>query len=105
LRYIESQAAFEHLAANGLSVPAHKAVAESPAYLSPDAPPASKQVFLDALNYGRPEPVAGDWIGVHREITTALEGVYGVSAGDPQAALDGIADLVNELIAAEPQAA
>lgn len=105
LRHIESQAAFEHLAANGLSVPAHKAVAESPAYLGEDTPPASKQVFLDALNYGRPEPVAGDWIGVHREITTALEGVYGVSQRDPQAALDEIADLVNELIAAEPQAA
>lgn len=105
LRMIESQAAFEHFAANGLSVPAYRAVAESPAYLGEDTPPASKQVFLDALNYGRPEPVAGDWIGVHREITTALEGVYGVSARAPQEALDEIADLVNELIAAEPQAA
>jgi multiple sugar transport system substrate-binding protein len=105
LRHIESQAAFEHLAANGLSVPAHKAVAESPAYLGEDTPPASKQVFLDALNYGRPEPVAGDWIGVHREIVTALEGVYGVSQRPAQEAFDGIVDLVNELIAAEPQAA
>ncbi len=104
LRMVESQRAFEHLAANGLSVPAHQAVAESPAYLAEDAPPQSKQVFLDALNYGRPEPVAGDWIGVHREITTALEGVYGISARDPKAALDEIADLVNELIASEPQA-
>lgn len=103
LRMVESQQAFEHLAANGLSVPAHKAVAESPIYLGEDTPPASKQIFLDALNYGRPEPVAGDWIGVHREITTALEGVYGVSQRDPQAALDEIADLVNELIASEPQ--
>jgi hypothetical protein len=102
LRRGESKAAFEHLAANGLSGPAYKAVAESPAYLAPDAPPQSKQIFLDALNYGRPEPVAGDWIGVHREITTALEGVYGISARDPQAALDEIADLVNELIATEP---
>jgi hypothetical protein len=42
---------------------------------------------------------------VHREITTALEGVYGISKRDPKAALDEIADLVNELIAAEPQAA
>jgi multiple sugar transport system substrate-binding protein len=103
LRLIESQSAFEHLAANGLSVPAHKAVAESPAYLGEGTPPASKQVFLDALNYGRPEPVAGDWIGVHREITTALEGVYGISKRNPQEALDEIADLVNELIAAEPE--
>jgi multiple sugar transport system substrate-binding protein len=105
LRMIESQEAFEHLAATGLSVPAHMAVAESPAYLGEGTPPASKQVFLDALNYGRPEPVAGDWIGVHREITTALEGVYGLSARDPKEALDEIAPLVNELIAAEPTVA
>lgn len=104
LRMVESKEAFEHLAATGLSVPAHREVAESPAYLSEDQPPHSKHVFLEGLNYGRPEPVAGDWIGVHREITTALEGVYGISARDPKAALDEIADLVNELIAAEPEA-
>jgi hypothetical protein len=106
LRMVESKAAFEHLAATGLSVPAHREVAESPVAMNPDQPPASKQIYLDALNnYGRPEPVAGDWIGVHREITTALEAVYGVSKADPKTALDGIADLVNELIAAEPTAA
>jgi multiple sugar transport system substrate-binding protein len=105
LRMVESKAAFEHLAATGLRIPAHIEVASSPATMSPDQPPASKQIILDALNYGRPEPVAGDWIGVHREITTALEAVYGVSAADPKTALDGIADLVNELIAAEPTAA
>jgi multiple sugar transport system substrate-binding protein len=105
LRMIESEAAFTHLAETGLSVPAHMAVAEGPAHLSEEQPPASKQVFLEGLTYGRPEPVAGDWIGVHREITTALEGVYGVSARDPKAALDEIADRVNELIAAEPTAA
>lgn len=104
LRMVESQAAFEHLAANGLSVPAHMAVAQSPVFLGEDTPPASKQVFLDALTYGRPEPVAGDWIGVHREITAALEGVYGISAREPQAALDEIADTINELIAVEPTA-
>lgn len=104
LRMVESQAAFEHLAATGLSVPAHMAVAESPAYLGEDTPPEAKHVFLEGLSYGRPEPVAGDWIGVHREITSALEGVFGISARDPQVALDEIADLVNELIATEPEA-
>ena len=79
-------------------------MAQSPAHLNPDQPPASKQVFLDALTYGRPEPVAGDWIGVHGEIRTALEGVYGVSKRAPQEALSEIADRVNELIATEPSA-
>ena len=104
LRMVESEAAFKHLAETGLSVPAHQAVANSPEYLDPNQPPASKQIFLDALNYGRPEPVAGDWIGVHGEITTALQGVYGVSKRDPQEALSEIADRVNELIATEPSA-
>jgi multiple sugar transport system substrate-binding protein len=105
LSMLESEAAFEHLAATGLSVPARRSVAESPAYLGEGTPPASKQIFLDALTYGRPEPVAGDWIGVHREITTALEGVYGISQRDAKTALDEIAGAVNELIASEPQAA
>ena len=102
LRMVESEQAFTHLAETGLSVPAHRAVAEGPAHLDPELPPASKHIVLEGLNYGRPEPVAGDWIGVHREITTALEGVYGVSATDPKTALDGIVDLVNDLIASEP---
>jgi multiple sugar transport system substrate-binding protein len=106
LRMVESKEAFEHMAGNtGLSVPAHIEVAEGPVHLDPEIPPASKQVFLDALQYARPEPVAGDWIGVHREITAALEGVYGVSQRSPQEALDAIETLVNELIAAEPTAA
>jgi len=105
LRMIESKAAFEHLVTTGLSVPAYKEVAESPLHLNPDQPPVSKNVFLEALDYGRPEPVSGDWIGVHTEITSALEGVYGVSQRAPQEALDAIADRVNELIASEPAAA
>jgi multiple sugar transport system substrate-binding protein len=106
LRMLESKAAFEHMAGNtGLSVPAHIEVAEGPVHLNADNPPASKQVFLDALQYARPEPVAGDWIGVHREITAALEAVYGVSQRSPADALTEIEALVNELIAAEPTAA
>lgn len=104
LRMVESEEAFTHLAETGMSVPAHIAVAESPVHLDPELPPASKQVFLDALNYGRPEPVAGDWIAVHGEIRTALEGVYGINLRDAQEALSGIADRVNELIASEPSA-
>jgi multiple sugar transport system substrate-binding protein len=104
LRMVESEEAFQHLVSTGLSVPAHIAVAESPEHLNPDQPPASKQVFLDALNYGRPEPVAGDWIAVHGEIRTALEGVYGVSQRNPEEALAEIETRVNELIAAEPSA-
>ena len=79
-------------------------MAESDVHFDPNKPPKSKSVILEALGYGRPEPVAGDWIGVHREITSALEGVYGVSKRPPKEALDEIAARVNELIATEPSA-
>ena len=72
--------------------------------LDPNKPPKSKNVILEALEYARPEPVSGDWIGVHREITSALEGVYGGSKRDPKEALDEIAGRVNELIVREPTA-
>ena len=58
--------------------------------------------MLDAFDYGRPEPVAGDWIGVHREIQPALDSIYGIEKADPKATLDAIADRVNELIAFVP---
>lgn len=88
----------------GLTIPAMIEVAESDVHFDPNKPPKSKSVILGALGYGRPEPVAGDWIGVHREITSALEGVYGVSKRTPKEALDEIAGRVNELIATEPSA-
>ena len=39
---------------------------------------------------------------VHREVQPALDSIYGVEAADAQAALDSIADRVNELIAFVP---
>ncbi len=98
LKYLASREVFEHMVSQGLTIPAHRAVAESPLHLNPDKPPRSQKIAVDALAYARPEPVAGDWIAVHREIATALEGVYGISRRDPKEALDAIAGRVNELI-------
>lgn len=99
-----SEEAFWNFVSTGLSVPSLKAVAESPDYLSDASLPANAQVMLDAFDYGQPEPVAGDWIGVHREVQPALNSIYGVEKLDAQTTLDGIADRVNELIAFVPGA-
>jgi multiple sugar transport system substrate-binding protein len=104
LKMLGSEEAFSLWADGGLRLPSLKKVATDPKVLDPANPPASIQIILDAFDYGRPEPVAGDWIGVHREIQAALDSVYGITKADPQSTLDGIADRVNELIAALPGA-
>ncbi len=101
ITHLESEEAFRHYVSTGLSLPSLKVVAES--FIDPNKPPAQAQIMLDAFDYGRPEPVAGDWIGVHREIQPALDSIYGLEQTDPQATLDGIADRVNELIAFVPE--
>ncbi len=103
MAYLGSEEAFRHwVDATGLAVPSLKVVADSFLVDSADILPPSSQIMLDAFSYGRPEPVSGDWIGVHREVQNALNSIYGVEQADPQAALDAIASRVEELIVFVP---
>lgn len=104
LKKLASEEAYWLWVESGLRLPSLKSVATDPKLQDPGSPPANSQIIIDAFDYGRPEPVAGDWIGVHREIQPALDSIYGIEQADAQAALDGIADRVNELIAAIPNA-
>ncbi|HLN12881.1 MAG TPA: hypothetical protein VK587_06815, partial [bacterium] len=61
-------------------------------------------VIRDAFGYGRPEPVAGNWVGVHSTLISALTNVWGPQKMDPKASLDAVAGTVNDLIRALPQA-
>ncbi len=99
-----SVSAFEHWVSTGLNIPSLKAVAGSDSYMTTAVLPPSAQIMLDAFDYGRPEPVAGDWISVHREVQPALNSIYGVEDADAQTTLDNIADRVNEFIAFVPSA-
>lgn len=103
LKKLGSEEAYRHWVEGGLSLPSLKSVATDPELFG-DGGPASFQLIIDAFDYGRPEPVAGDWIGVHREIQPALDSIYGIEQADAQSTLDAIADRVNELIAALPSA-
>lgn len=103
LKKLGSESAYRHWVDSGLSLPSMKSVASDPALFGENGP-ANFQSIIDAFDYGRPEPVAGDWIGVHREIQPALDSIYGIEQADAQSALDAIADRVNELIAALPNA-
>ncbi len=98
MKFLGGENAFRHwVDATGLNVPSLKVVAENLLEASADALPPSAQIMLDAFEYGRPEPVAGDWIGVHREVQPALNSIYGIEKADAQATLDAIASRVEEL--------
>lgn len=61
------------LSASGRIVPVRKSVAESPAFLDPDQPPASAQVFLDQIPYLRRTPNVAVWYEVELRINPVIE--------------------------------
>ncbi|HEV8633354.1 MAG TPA: sugar ABC transporter substrate-binding protein [Chloroflexota bacterium] len=100
IKHVSSKESFEHLAATGLQLATLKSVAEKALDASSGKPPKNAKIGLDALGYARPEPVTGDWIAVHRELTTAMEGILGPNKRPVKDTLDGIAGRINEAIAA-----
>ncbi len=104
LKSLVTEAAYWHWLDYGLRLPSLKKVATDPKLMDPSKPPASAQIIIDAFDYGRPEPVAGDWVGVHKEIQPALDSIYGIEKADAQEKLNSIAARVNELIATLPGA-
>jgi multiple sugar transport system substrate-binding protein len=105
VKHLESQDSFTFLASTGLQIPTYKAVAEKLVNdaASSNQPPKGVKIGLDALGYARPEPVTGDWIAVHRELTSAMEGILGPNQKPVKESLDAIAGRVNEAISAEPK--
>ena len=62
----------EVLARSGRSVPSLRAVAESPAFLESPDPPASSQVFLDALEHMHRLPTTENWTAVEQRTDDVL---------------------------------
>lgn len=60
----------------GRTVPSLRKVAESPAFLNPDQPPANSQVWLDALEHMYVLPKTENWIAIERVAATELEQGY-----------------------------
>jgi multiple sugar transport system substrate-binding protein len=103
VKHLQSQESFTHLASTGLQIPTFKAVAEKLIADSANQPPKNVKIGLDALGYARPEPVTGDWIAVHRELTGAMDGILGPTQKPVKASLDAIAPRVNEALSTEPK--
>jgi multiple sugar transport system substrate-binding protein len=102
-KFVASPESFDHLVATGLQIPTLKSAADKLLTSYGNNPPKSVKIGVDALGYARPEPVAGDWIAVHRELTTAMEGILGPSQKPVKESLDAIAGRVNEAISSEPK--
>lgn len=70
------------MAGTGRTVPSLRQVAESPAFLNPAQPPASNQVFLDAIPLLRRVPLLPEWPRIEemasREIERAFYGQVSV---------------------------
>ena len=66
----------EILATTGRTVPSLIAVAESPAFLDPDAKPASSQVWLDAIPVIQAVPSVAAWLEVEEIANEELERAF-----------------------------
>lgn len=78
------------LTRTGRLVPSRKAVATGPAFLDPTQPPASAQVFLDAIPHLRRTPNVAVWHEIESRADTILEEWFfeppvGAGAIDPDA--------------------
>lgn len=82
IEFANSEVGQTIVAQSGRTVPSLIAVAESPAFLSPDLPPANARVFLDTVPFIRRVPITTTWVGVEetagQEIERAFYGQVGV---------------------------
>lgn len=71
------------VAGSGRTVPSLKAVAESPAFLDPNAKPANSRVFLDVIPHIRMVPVMATWVDIEEIVGEELErAFYGQTTAD-----------------------
>ena len=64
------------LAESGRTVPSRTDVATSPAFLEPDQPPESSQVFVDAIPNTRATPHTANWSRVEKEADNVLQSLF-----------------------------
>jgi multiple sugar transport system substrate-binding protein len=73
IEFANSAAGQTIIAGSGRTVPSIRAVAESPAFLDPDVPPANSQVFLSTLPVIREVPVMPTWVDIEEFSSEEIE--------------------------------
>ena len=76
VEFANTRAGQELLARSGRTVPSRIDVAESPAFLDPQAQPANSQVFLAAIPAMRSLPKLATWLDVESAIDAELEQAF-----------------------------
>ena len=76
IEFANSAEGQEIIATTGRTVPSLTAVAESPAFLDPDAKPASSQVWLDAILTIQAVPSVAAWLEVEEIADEELERAF-----------------------------
>jgi multiple sugar transport system substrate-binding protein len=61
---------------SGLIIPANKKAAESPRWLQPKLRPNNRKVFLEALNYGVPDPCVKNWPEIIELLDVGLKEIW-----------------------------
>ncbi len=64
------------LAKTGRTVPSLREVAESPAFLDPDLPPASSRVWLDTVPYLGRVPILSTWAAIEETASREIERAF-----------------------------
>jgi multiple sugar transport system substrate-binding protein len=71
------------MAATGRTVPSSRAIAESPAFLDPNAKPTHSRVWLDVIPTLRAAPVLAEWPEIEERANEELEAAfYGHTSAD-----------------------
>ncbi len=91
----------EILAESGRTVPSRLDVANSPAFLEPDQPPASAQVFLDAIPTVRSLPHTATWSQMQNEVDSLLEDVF-YGRMDREEGIAAMVETAESIFALEP---
>jgi multiple sugar transport system substrate-binding protein len=76
IEFANSVAGQTIVAASGRTVPSLLAVAESPAFLDPEKPPANSRVFIDTAPIIRRVPVMTTWAGIEETTSKEIERAF-----------------------------
>jgi multiple sugar transport system substrate-binding protein len=76
IEFANSTVGQEIVAKSGRTVPSLKAVAESPAFLSPELPPANSRIFLDTVATIRTVPIMASWVGIEEQVSAEIEKAF-----------------------------
>jgi multiple sugar transport system substrate-binding protein len=90
IEFANSAAGQTLIAHTGRTVPSLRAVAESPAFLEPDLPPARSRVFVESMENVRRVPVTANWPAIEDTASQDIEQAFFGRIPVPQAASDAV---------------